>query len=62
MKVRIADSIVEAREQGLATYLSHTPCPKGHVGRRRTINGECAKCASIRALNSRKRRSFARGK
>lgn len=34
----------KALAEGRKTYRSRAPCPRGHVGLRRVLNGNCVKC------------------
>lgn len=42
----------EAKEKGLVTYVTGTPCPSGHIAERYTSTGNCKECARIRAMRS----------
>jgi hypothetical protein len=37
----------EARDRGLAKYMTGKPCKHGHVGERRTDTGNCVECQRL---------------
>lgn len=43
----------QAIEKGLVNYYTGIPCHKGHLSKRRTLNGVCLKCDYERAKEKR---------
>lgn len=46
---------LEAAEAGLTTYLSKTPCKRGHEPIRYTVSGSCVECQRINCARNRDR-------
>ena len=43
----------DAINKGLPNYFTGIPCQKGHISKRRTLNGVCLKCDYERAKEKR---------
>lgn len=54
------DARTLARRSGLASYYSDKPCPRGHIGMRRTKDSYCRQCQRLTPSHLRRRERRAR--
>jgi len=51
--LKVTESRQEAKEQGIAFFISGEPCVNGHMSPRYTSNGQCKACCQIKTKESR---------